>query len=331
MVRNQIVQPSLHKGWHIFASRPISLVVALIFAVVICVISFFLLTFPVIAGYYYAVSQSKREEFFIDLGNVFRTTFLVLSGVRKYFFQSYVLGLFGLVPPIVLLLIPVLAVEQGSSLSIVLQVLWLPALFLAGAVVLFGYPYLLATNQGFGALGHAVSMGKAKPVLVFGVGVLILFPIPGAIFHLLMVFSYPILAASAVASTADATERLLEIFEREERKKRGLGFYVVVLAIVFGGCYFFEQLWGGPGILFWLGLCLAFFLMSKMTAFSFAVRVFVFVVGFVAALFGGGTLLARALGDTAFMVWTVICIIFLMMFQRRIFGQGYEVKRRQTK
>ena len=319
-------QPSLHKGWEIFASRPFSLVAALIFAVVLSVISFFILFFPVITGYYYAIRQSEREAFFIDLKNVFRTTFLVLQGVGRYFFQSFIMGIFGLIPSLILLLLPVLLFQNNPHLALISQVLFLPAFFIAGAVVLFGYPYLLATNRAFGALGYALSTGKRRPLTALGIGFLILCPIPGAIFHLLMVLSYPVLAASAVATTADKTDKLLETPVKEKTGKFGFAAHLVILAVFAVGGYYCFQLIGGPGIVFILGLFFAFELMTALISLRFALKIFIFIAVFVGITLGGGTLCARIWGDSAFMVWVVICVVLLMIFQKRIFAGSFKPK-----
>ena len=191
-------------------SRPLSLVTALILAVLICLASFMLLTFPVIAGYYYAVRQSKREEYFIDLYNIFRTAFLVLGGIRKYFVQSYILGLTCLLPAAALYVAPVLpmatAGERGIYASLSLMLLWLPSFFLAGVTVFNGYPRLIATNDGIGSVRYAVSAGRAKPLLALARGFMLLYPLPGWILHWLMVFSYPLLTVWAIGAAADTTE-----------------------------------------------------------------------------------------------------------------------------
>ena len=166
MSSTPLAEPNFRKGLEIFASRPVSLVAALIAAVVVSVVSFMLLLFPVIAAYFYAVRQSRKEEFFIDLGNVLRTTSLVFGGIKRYFVQSYLMGILGLLPALLLLLAPVLlfgwAGEDWRTLSLILQILWLPAFFLMGSVVLYGYPCLIASNSAIGSLRYAFSAGKSK-------------------------------------------------------------------------------------------------------------------------------------------------------------------------
>lgn len=184
------------------ARRPVSLVVALLVAVVAAVVSFMLLLFPLIAGYYYAVRESGREEFFIDLPNVLRTLGLLWVGVRTYFLQSYVLGILGLLGPALLFVAPVLPLElygkEAASLSLGLQVLYVPASFLFGGVLIFGYPELLVTGSAVQALRHGIVGAWHRPFFTTVMGFLILFPVTGFVFHLLMVFTYPLLVAYAL-------------------------------------------------------------------------------------------------------------------------------------
>lgn len=85
-------EPNLRQGLLIFSSRPFSLVAALILVIVIALVTFMILAFPVGAAYFYAVRQSKREEYFIDLNNILRTCGMVFRGIKRYFLQSYILG-----------------------------------------------------------------------------------------------------------------------------------------------------------------------------------------------------------------------------------------------
>jgi hypothetical protein len=258
--RAQLPGPNLGKGWEIFLTRSLSLISALIIAVAICVVSFFLLTFPVIAGYYYAVRYSRGERYFIDIENIMRTIFLVFRGIRIYFIQSYVFGFLGLLPIAILFFSPLLpwmlTGDQGMFLGLVLQILWIPAFFLTGIIVFHGYPHLIAANSGIGSLRYAFAMGKAKPLSAIGRGFLLLYPIPAAIFHFLMVFSYPILVGWAVAGTDDASEKKQEIRAPGEVTWVKLLLALALAGVMFGIIYFFSWLWGGPG--FFIGLGLSF-------------------------------------------------------------------------
>ena len=130
MASEQLGHPDWRRGLETFATRPLSLVAALILALLICLASLMLLIFPVITGYYYAVRQSKKEEYFIDLYNIFRTTSLVFGGIRRYFVQSYILGLTTLLPATALYAAPVLpwviAGERGiyASMCLLLPLGW---------------------------------------------------------------------------------------------------------------------------------------------------------------------------------------------------------------
>lgn len=272
MAVNSLPQPSLLRGWDIFSTRPLSLIAALIVAVTVSVISFFLLFFPAVAGYYYAVSQSRREEFFIDLNNVFRTALLVFRGMGRYFLQSYLLGLLGLLPAVILYLCPILPYmlqgDKGMVVGLFLQVLWIPSFFLAGAVIFYGYPYLIETNRGLISLRNSLSMGKAKPWGTFGRGFLLLSPIPGAVVHFFMVFSYPIIVSSAVAGAGDTEEINREIFVEGRVAPRNLLFGLGLAAVMFGIIYGFAWILGGIGLFIGLGISflLAFLFASKLQA-----------------------------------------------------------------
>ena len=268
-----IPNPNLNAGWQIFVSRSLSLITTFIIAVVLCVISFFLLTFPVIAGYYYAVRHSRREEYFIDLVNISRTASLLFRGISRYFFQSYIYGIIGLLPVVILYFLPVLPVlispEKGLILSLVLQFLWIPAFLLGGAVIFYGYPYLIVTNSAVASFQYAISTAKAKSLPTIGRGFLLLFPFPAIAFHFLMIFSYPILVSWAVATTDD--EKVAGI------KKGGpatseITFTKFLLALLLAGVmigilYLFAWLFGGIGFFIGLGLSitLGLLFMRKIT------------------------------------------------------------------
>ena len=261
MSATQIVGPSLRRGWTIFASRPLSLVVVLIAAVAISVVSFLLLTFPVIAAYYYAVRQSRREEYFIDLNAVAGTVLHFFVGIGKHFWKSYWLGVVGLLVPGGLLVLPAVVLEVAGQrslpFSLILMVLWLPAFFLTGAAVLYGYPYLVSAQKG-SALGYALSRGKARPFSVVALGFLLLFPIPGFIFHLLMVFSYPILVSSSLGIAEDMGIQERGIAGAQEVTLGRLGIALALAAVMFGLIFLLAWVWSGVG--FFVGIALSFLL-----------------------------------------------------------------------
>jgi hypothetical protein len=96
-ISEHVPEPNLGQGLHTFASRPGSLVAALILVIVISPVTFMVLAFPASTAYFYAVRQSRREECAIDLNNLLRTCGLVFRGIRRYFLQSYLMGIVG--PP----------------------------------------------------------------------------------------------------------------------------------------------------------------------------------------------------------------------------------------
>ncbi|NIO20774.1 MAG: hypothetical protein GTN76_08565, partial [Candidatus Aenigmarchaeota archaeon] len=138
--------PNFRKGLEIFVSRPISLIAALILSIVICLITFMLFTPPVIAGYYYAVKKSRREQYFIDLNNITITLASLFRGMENYFVQSYVFGIPAFLSVLFLYTIPLIGIgfggESGMYIGTLLLILWLPAFFLSGIFIFQGYPYL---------------------------------------------------------------------------------------------------------------------------------------------------------------------------------------------
>ncbi len=271
----EITQPNWRTGLEIFITRPLSLVGVLIVAVILIVISWMLLLLPAIASYYFAVKYSRREEYLIDLNSIFRTTGLFLRGIPTYFVQSYILGLIGLLPAAILFFIPVVPLYVAEDhtwayyVSLVLLVLWVPALFLAGVTVFNGYPRLIVTNDGMDAIRYAVSEGKTNPLLALARGLLILSPIPGGILHFMMVLSYPWLTAWAVATSDD-----IEEIEKAKKETEGIsmlgavGLTLVLAAVMFGACFIFVGLWHTVGFVIWLIFCfiLVFLFVPRITA-----------------------------------------------------------------
>jgi len=103
---------------------------------------------------------------------------------------------------------------------------------------------------------YTLSMGKAKPLAAIGRGFLLLYPIPAALFHFLMVFSYPILVAWAVASTEDETfEAKKDVSVPGEVTLKKFLLTLLLAAVMVGILYLFAGLWGGIGFFIGLGLC----------------------------------------------------------------------------
>ena len=260
MTSERLVSPNWRTGFDIFVTRSLSLVVALILVVIVCVSSFMLLTFPAIAGYYHAVRHSKREEYFIDLPNVFRTNSLVLKGMAVHFIPSYIVGVVGLLPAVLLFLAPVLpwsiVGDEWMYASLPLMLLWVPAFFLMGITVFSAYPRLIATNNAIESLRYAISAGKARPLLAFVRGFLLLYPIPGWIIHFTMVLSYPFIVAWAVSTTNDIEEEQLEVDGRRPDLLVGVLATLVLAFVLVGFCYLFVELWEIAGFAVWLVLSL---------------------------------------------------------------------------
>jgi hypothetical protein len=86
---------------------------------------------------------------------------------------------------------------------------------------------------------------------------------------------------------------------------------LTMAVIVVGGFYGCYQLWGGAGIVGWLGICVAFGLVGVLTDWAIALGMFIFGLGCAALLFGGLTFAARRWGGVGAFVWTVAFIVFL--------------------
>jgi hypothetical protein len=266
----QLAPPSLEAGWRIFATRPISLVAALVVATIVSLVSFLLLLFPAVAGYFYAVRESRREEYFIDLNNIARMIGNLFAGIKGYFWPSYPVGLLGIVFPLFLMVLPVLGWEEGHSLSrfrLLMLFLWIPACWILGSIILYGYPYMVIVRRGFASLRHGLESGRRHPTLAFSLGFLICFPITAFFFHLLMVFSYPILAGSALGIAAElGSERRKAETQLQEVTLGRLLLALGLAGVMVAALMFSVWLWGGVG--FFIGL-----------GFSFALAIFAHVKG----------------------------------------------------
>lgn len=259
--------PNFRRGREIFFSRPISLTLTLIIAVMICVISFLLLVFPVITAYYYAVSNSKREEFFIDLDNVAKTISFLFKGIKQYFLQSYLFALISVLPVLTLYLIPLMPIylygKQGLQISAFLQIIWIPLFFFFGSLLLYGYPQLIVSKSAIYAFKSTFAGIKRSPLVVFILGFLTLVPFTSFVFHLLMVFTYPILAGWGVSAVSDVGKPSQQ--EGTTRSENGakatqevtlgkLGIALTTAALMFMIIYGFSWLWGGTGFFIGLGI-----------------------------------------------------------------------------
>lgn len=312
---------SLRTGWTIFATRPISMVATVILAVCLFVVSLGILAFPLIPAFYFAVRESRGERFFIDLERVLETMGNLFRGIRRHFFASFVVGILGLLMATGLLVTPTLVMREGAPAYLLgLQILLLPAFFWGGAVLLHAYPRLTEGNGGFAALRYALSEGRRKPLSAFLVGFLVLFPVTGALFHLLMVFSYPILVGAALGRMPDSDE--LAIPGPDLSGKRPKLFAPTMALALVAGCIGGYQIFGGVGIITWLGLWLSFLIAAAMSTVGVAVGLFGIALGTTTAILGGGTIIARQWGETYVVPWVALCIVVLIVFLRRVFSEG---------
>ena len=194
---------ALKAGFLVFATRPVSMVATLVLAVAASVISLGLLFFPAIAGFYLAVRESRREEFFIDLENVVRTVGIFFKGMQAFALGAWVLGLFGIVVSIVLLVIPVIpSIEEtpaGYELGLRLSFLFIPAFWLMGSVLIHGFPNLVRGAGGWRSITTSLKHGVRTPFLALFIGFLVLFPMTGFFFHIFMIFTYPIFVGWVLA------------------------------------------------------------------------------------------------------------------------------------
>ncbi len=262
-------RPDLKTGFKAFASRPLSLTITLILGVVVSVISFLLLLFPVVPAYYYAVAESRREEFFIDLPNVVRTVTLLFKGIKKYFVQSYLLAFMALLPALALFVLPLIPLylyeNEGLGISLFLQLIWIPVFLFFGSLLLFGYPQLVVSNNAVLAFKSTVAGIKRAPLLVFILGFLTLVPFTAFVFHLFMVFTYPILAGWAMSAVsvgaqpdqgAPITGSAHGMEGAQEVTLGALGTALVGAVLMFVIIYGLAWLWGGTGFFVGLGISL---------------------------------------------------------------------------
>ncbi len=229
--------PSIRAGWSIFATRPIAFVVTLIVWVVLVVVSFGILALPVIAAFYHAARHSERECFFIDLERVGGMLADLGRGLRRYFFQSYVIGILGLAAAIALLAVPVLLVDHPSAgMALLIELLFLSAFFWSGATLIHAYPCLIETGSAGKALGHAWREGRRRP-------------------------PYPILAASALGIAGDSeAQTVLGLAEQEGLGAQAVARSVVLLllfavlytAVLLGGGTIIARTWGEAAVVPWI-------------------------------------------------------------------------------
>jgi len=189
MGAERAIGPSWNRGWVIFTTRPITLAVTLVVAVIASVISMGLLFFPAIVGFHHAIRYGRREMQFIDLAVIANTIGLFFQGVGRDFVGAWVLGITGSALPVALFVLPVVPLYRPeatiSAWNFLLMLLWIPSSILLGAVLLYGFPNLVEQGHGASALRETFFQGRSHKLLAFTIGFLLVFPVTGFIFHLL--------------------------------------------------------------------------------------------------------------------------------------------------
>lgn len=88
--------------------------------------------------------------------------------------------------------------------------------------------------------------------------------------------------------------------------------------LLLGGGYAVYRTAEGYWVVAYVGVCLAFGFIFKKLHTGDALRLVGFVVSFMAIMLGGGVIIARNWNEPAAGVWIGVCIILLMVFQKRI-------------
>lgn len=68
----------------------------------------------------------------------------------------------------------------------------------------------------------------------------------------------------------------------------------------------------------WIGLCLAYAILAKRLFRRDAMAITAFAITFIVLCLGGGTLLANQWSEAAAGIWVVLCILFVMLFAKKI-------------
>lgn len=88
--------------------------------------------------------------------------------------------------------------------------------------------------------------------------------------------------------------------------------------LLLGGGYAVYRSAEGYCVVAYVGVCLAFGFIFKKLHTGDALRLVGFVISFMAIMLGGGVIIARIWSEAAAGVWIGVCIILLMVFQKRI-------------
>ena len=88
--------------------------------------------------------------------------------------------------------------------------------------------------------------------------------------------------------------------------------------VTLGGAVASWRWGGGPFLLAWIALCVAFAFTARKLTWSDAFRLWIIVLGFCALLIGGMIVLEARSGGFAAGVWLVICVTALLLLRKRL-------------
>lgn len=94
---------------------------------------------------------------------------------------------------------------------------------------------------------------------------------------------------------------------------------ILALTFVIGGILVYILL-DGYWLFAWIGLWIAFGFTCVKLTIDDALRLWGIVLGIVAVMLGGGTILARLFGEWAGGIWVFSCIVLLMLLRKKIVG-----------
>ncbi len=95
---------------------------------------------------------------------------------------------------------------------------------------------------------------------------------------------------------------------------------IALLLIFIVGAILLYTLLDGYSLFAWIGLWVAFAFTCVKLTIDDALRLWGIVLGIVAVMLGGGTILARLFGEWAGGIWVFSCIVLLMLLRKKIVG-----------
>jgi len=93
---------------------------------------------------------------------------------------------------------------------------------------------------------------------------------------------------------------------------------VAWLVVTVGGAVASGQWGGGPVVLVWVALCVAFAVTAHKLTWPDALRLWALVLGFLAVLIGGMVVLESRFGGFAAGLWLAFCVVMLVILRRRL-------------